>query len=162
MQISFQIWNLLLLFPHQHQLQFLQAMICGETLALHPALFQTRHHSHPTGSSSEQHWQDIKDRIEKMTLRAPICEGSQGSLLSSEPKLLDNLFYSFSIAFWLIYVTPLCCYLYSQESISSLLTIKAGEQWVLSYTWLTMQCSKGQGLCEGKMTPNICRIFLHF
>ncbi|KAB0336864.1 hypothetical protein E2I00_008906, partial [Balaenoptera physalus] len=51
--------------PHQLQLQFLQAMTCGETLALHPALFQTRHHSHPTGSSSEEHWQDIKDRLEE-------------------------------------------------------------------------------------------------
>uniref|UniRef100_A0A2I3I029 NECAP PHear domain-containing protein n=1 Tax=Nomascus leucogenys TaxID=61853 RepID=A0A2I3I029_NOMLE len=30
---------------------------------LHPALFQTRHHSHPTGSSAEWHWKDIKDRL---------------------------------------------------------------------------------------------------
>uniref|UniRef100_A0A8C9BXP3 Adaptin ear-binding coat-associated protein 1 n=2 Tax=Phocoena sinus TaxID=42100 RepID=A0A8C9BXP3_PHOSS len=29
------------------------------------ALFQTRHHSHPTGSSSEEHWQDVKDRLEE-------------------------------------------------------------------------------------------------
>ncbi|KAB0397222.1 hypothetical protein E2I00_015114 [Balaenoptera physalus] len=29
------------------------------------ALFQTRHHSHPTGSSSEEHRQDVKDRLEE-------------------------------------------------------------------------------------------------
>lgn len=100
----------------------------------------------------------------KMTLRAPICEGSYESLLSPESKLLDNLFHSFFIAFKWVYVTPLCCYLlYSQNKISliSPSLSRQGNSGSLSYLWLTVQGLKGKGLCMGKITFNICGIFFH-
>lgn len=101
-------------------------MTCGETLALHPALFQTRHHSHLTGSSFESHWQEVENtwRI-KMTSRAPFYEGVEGRLNFPEPKSMVSLSCSFSVHsgwifffFFFGYLCVTCCIFRRQSAVS--------------------------------------------
>lgn len=47
-----------------------------------------------------------------MTLRAPFYEGVEGPLHFPEPKSVDNLFHSFSVASGWIILLPLCYLLY--------------------------------------------------
>lgn len=64
----------------------------------------------------------------KMTLRAPFCEGVEGPHHFPEPKSVDNLFRSFSVAFGLDYfVTSVLLAVRQETTCCFLLTTKAGE-----------------------------------